>query len=74
MNKILTNEFINNALNGIDSAFVQEMLTTKRLDRTALKRFASVAIPVAATAAVVALCFGFGRVRMLNAAENPLLK
>lgn len=74
MNERITNQLIDNALCGIDSTFVQEMLTTKRLDRTALKRFASVAIPVAATAAVVALCFGFGRVRMLSAAENPLLK
>lgn len=71
---MITNGFINNALNEIDQRFVQEMLYAQRLDKAMIKRIAGVAIPIAATAAVVALCFSFGRVRMMNAAENPLLK
>ena len=65
---MITNEMIERALDDIDQRFVQEMLSVKRLDRKVIKRVVQVAVPVAATAAVVALCFGFGRMRMASGA------
>ncbi len=76
MREYITDDLIERALCGIDEKFVHEMLAAHGLDKTALKRIARVAVPVAATAAVLALCFGlgFGRARMINVSDNPLIK
>ena len=76
MREPITDELIERALCGIDERFVQEMLMAHKLDRTAVKRAIKVAVPIVATAAVVALCFGLGvgRGRMINVSDNPLLK
>ena len=65
---MITNEMIERALNNIDQRFVQEMLSVKRIHGQTIKRIVQVAVPVAATAAVVALCFGYGRMRMASGA------
>lgn len=71
----ITNELIDKALCGIDEKFVQEMLFAKGLDRQTLRRVVGIAVPIAAAAAVFAVCVGFGgRARIPMSAQQQLLK
>ncbi|MBS7369601.1 MAG: hypothetical protein KIG62_05585 [Oscillospiraceae bacterium] len=70
----ITNELIDMALCNIDEKFVQEMLFAPRLDKQALRRVMGIALPVAAAAAVFAVCFGVSRAKLPASAGHQLLK
>lgn len=69
----ITNKLVDEALCGIKESFVNEMLLASRLDKTRLKRFAAVALPVAAAAAVVTIAV-VGKVRIPAASAGELLR
>lgn len=69
----ITNELIDDALCGIKETFVNEMILANKLDKTRLKRFAAVALPVAAAAAVVTIAL-VGKVRIPATGASELLR